>query len=786
MFSFVKFIIGWPISIVALFFIGKFFLPHLTPLISTVYEIKIALLLYSILSFFIYFFLRTYLWKEILKAKGHNLSLRESAYLWGTSELKRYVPGKVWGFLSRTILFSEKQISKSVIFSSIVIEAQLVLLGSLIVSIFSLPFIFKSLFPGFNYDQVIIYIVILGSLFLALLYIFGSYFLKKFSFLKTFSPTTNFYHVSLSVVAFLFFGLGSYLSIASLFTLSPKLLVEFISLFVFSLLLGYISLVTPMGLGIREGTITIAISKFLQIQAASFASIFTRIIFIISELLFLALTYFWAKTKNSLILKIEHILKNNKQEAILAGLIIVYAIYFVSVSFLRFDNFYTGRYDLGNMDQAVWNTVNGRIFQTSSDYFGNIGITSRLSSHADFILILLAPFYLIWDSPKMLLLLQAIILACGAIPLFLIAKKVLKNKNIALVFAFIFLVNPAVNFTNLYDFHPTVLATTFLLAAFYCLLSNKYGLFLLFAILSGLTKENIWIIISLIGGYVFIKNIFTRSWKFKVLGIAIFIISFSVFYYLTSYAIPNARGSNHFALTYYSEFGESPDKIIKNVAFSPYKVISTIIKKDRLDYLYKIFSPLGYLSLLSPLYLVFIAPDLLIKLLSNNSNLYQIYNQYSAGITPFVFISAIFGIKIVRKLFPQIPMAVFIAYLLFFTFRAYYSFGPLPGSKNPNIDMFIKPQKNREIIRNALFHIDEKYSVSATNNLGAHLSHRQVIYTVPVGVEKTDFVAFLLNDPFAQPSLQAQKDMVKKLRNDQQYSIFFEKEDFIVFKKIVD
>lgn len=782
MFSFLKFIIGWPISIIALIFIARFFLPHLTPLISKVYEIKISLLLYSILSFLVYFFLRAYLWKEILKAKGHNLSLRESSYLWQVSELKRYVPGKVWGFLARTILFSEKQISKTSIFASMIIEAQLVLLGSLIVSIFSLPFIIESL--------LITYVVISGSLFLALVYIFGSYFLKKFSFyskykvLPEFSPATNFYHVSFSVVAFVFFGLGSYLSIASIFVLNPKFFVELISLFVFSLLLGYISLVTPMGLGIREGAITIGLSKVLQVQTASFASIFTRIIFVISELFFLALTYFWAKTKNSLVLKIEHVLENNKHKVILISSIIIYIIYFTTASFLRHDNFYTGRYDLGNMDQTVWNTFNGRTFQTSSDSFDGIGITSRLFAHADFILILLAPFYLIWNDPRMLLLLQTIILGCGAIFIFLLAQKILKNKNIALTFAFVFLVNPAVNFTNLYDFHPVVLATTFLLATFYFLFSCKYVLCLLFAVLSALTKENTWIIVSVLGGYIFLKNIFGRSRKLKGLGIAIFIISLGTFYYLTSYTIPNARGADHFALAYYSEFGQSPKEIIQKVALDPRKVISIILEKEKLHYLYQIFSPLGYLSFLSPLYLVFAISDLLISLLSNNKNLYQIYYQYSATVTPFIFISAIFGIRTIKKLFPKIPMTIFIVYLLFTAFRAHYLFGPLPGSQKPNIDMFTKPQKNKEIIKTVLSHIGEKYSVSATNNLGSHLSHRQIIYTIPVGVEKTDFVVFLLNESSWPMSYQEQKEMIQDLRLNNNYSVFFEKDNFIVFKKM--
>ncbi len=129
-------------------------------------------------------------------------------------------------------------------------------------------------------------------------------------------------------------------------------------------------------------------------------------------------------------------------------------------------------------------------------------------------------------------------------------------------------------------------------------------------------------------------------------------------------------------------------------------------------------------------------------------------------------------------------MAVFIAYLLFFTFRAYYSFGPLPGSKNPNIDMFTKPQKNKEIITTVLARIDKKKTVSATNNLGAHLSHRQIIYTIPVGVAKTDFVVFLLDKSSWPVSYQEQKEMVQDLRLNSSYSVFFEKDNFIVFKKI--
>lgn len=461
---------------------------------------------------------------------------------------------------------------------------------------------------------------------------------------------------------------------------------------------------------------------------------------------------------------------------ILGILICIYIVYFTTASFLRHDNFYTGRYDLGNMDQTVWNTINGRIFQTSND---NGEIISRLAYHADFILILLSPFYLLWSNPKILLLIQTAVLAFGSVFVYLIAKEILKKKWLALVFGFLFLMNPLVQFTNLYDFHPVTLATTFLLTSFYFLIKKRYFLLVVFLMLSAITKEQVWIIISTFGFLL----LFQKSKSIKLLGTIIIIISLAIFIYLIKYAIPQSLGRQHFALTYYSDFGDSPIKVIQNILLSPHKTIPIFLEENRLNYLKQIFIPLGFLSILSPLYLIFAVPDIVKNLLSNNSQLYQIYYQYTVNITPFIFISSIFAVKKIIKLFPKTPDIYITAYLIFFTFFSAYSFGPLPWAKNPNIDMFIKPQKNKVVIENFLSWIPEKYIVAATNNLGSHLSQRKIIYTIPLGTDKADVILFLLNDQFAQPSLVAQKEMVERLKRNKDYVKVFEKDDFVIFKK---
>lgn len=459
----------------------------------------------------------------------------------------------------------------------------------------------------------------------------------------------------------------------------------------------------------------------------------------------------------------------------LISAVILYILYFTTASFLRHENFYTGRYDLGNMDQVVWNTINGRVFQSNS----SLGlINSRLSGHADFILIFLSPFYLIWNDPRMLLILQTVTIALGAVFIYLIAKKIVGNSFLSFVVSFIFLLNPGVQFANLYDFHPVTLAATFLLGAFYFFLSKKYLLFFIFCILAGLTKEQVWLIVSIFG----IFFLFSKVKRELIIGLLLFCGGLFLFYYLIWYAIPQARGSNHFALEYYAEFGDSPNDIVKNMIVSPIKIVSTFFQESQRTFLFQLLLPVGFLPLLSPHMLLFAFPDLLINLLSNNAQLRQIHYHYATAITPFLFIATIFSLRRLLNMHAVFTTKTLSIYLLAAAFFTAYSFGPLPGAKKPNIDMITKPYANKAFVEKTLATIPEEATVAATNNIGAHLAHREVLYTIPIGVDKAEYIVFLLNDSFAQPSLNAQEQMAEYLKNDDRYVLVAEKDDFIVFK----
>ena len=90
-----------------------------------------------------------------------------------------------------------------------------------------------------------------------------------------------------------------------------------------------------------------------------------------------------------------------------------------ALSVLRHRAFGSGRFDLGNMTQAVWSTANGDVLSVTDVHGEQI---SRLGAHVDPILAAFAPLWWLWPSPELLLAVQAVAVAAGALPVFWLAR----------------------------------------------------------------------------------------------------------------------------------------------------------------------------------------------------------------------------------------------------------------------------------------------------------------------------------------------------------------------------
>ena len=95
---------------------------------------------------------------------------------------------------------------------------------------------------------------------------------------------------------------------------------------------------------------------------------------------------------------------------------------------------------------------------------------NRFAAHVEPILFLIAPLYrFVTDDPRLLLWLQAIVIALGGLPLYGLARRRLDSPWAALALVAAYSLLPAVELVTLYDFHAVGLAPTLLLAALYFL-----------------------------------------------------------------------------------------------------------------------------------------------------------------------------------------------------------------------------------------------------------------------------------------------------------------------------
>lgn len=455
--------------------------------------------------------------------------------------------------------------------------------------------------------------------------------------------------------------------------------------------------------------------------------------------------------------------------------------FFSYLSIARHDNFHSRRLDLGNMEQTVWNIAHGNGF-TLTDPMGSQNI-SRLGVHADFLLILISPLYRIWSDARTLLLLQVIVIGLGALPVYWIAKETLRSKPLALFFAGAYLLYPPLERMTLHDFHAVSLSMTFLLFAYWYMRRQHYWLFAVFAVLAGLGKENIWITIGLMGLYIAFVQ------KHRLLGLVIAGIGFGLFYFLYWYAIPYALATHqHFAVAYLSEFGENQNGIVIGVLKHPFNVLSDLLKIDRLEYYATLLFPLGFLPLLAPFSLLFALPSLLINALSNNGLMRIIDYQYTSDITPFLFVSAISGFSVLRSFLSRkkiriarIGLATTI--VACFVGIGSYLWGEVPLTRQDRFYFFIWPTPEKESMEKVEKLADSKYTVSVTNNIGAHFAKRKYLYNFPVNATTSDFAIALLGDQYAWPSGDAQQQAVQELLASKEYTLIVHDGDFYAFKR---
>ena len=219
---------------------------------------------------------------------------------------------------------------------------------------------------------------------------------------------------------------------------------------------------------------------------------------------------------------------------LLLVLIAAYALTAGRLALYRHWNLESQALDMGYADQITWNNLHGNFFRFTV-FRGAVGHEqgrplafgqgadpdSLLAYHVELLFLPLAVLYLIHAGPETLIVLLTAVLALGALPAYWIAHRQLDHRGAALAFAAMYLLSPATQAANLSDFHIVSMTGAMLLFAWYFLLRGQIWAFVLMAGLCTLAKEEVGLIVGLMGLY---AAFVLRRW---LLGSAVAILAFA-------------------------------------------------------------------------------------------------------------------------------------------------------------------------------------------------------------------------------------------------------------------
>ena len=362
----------------------------------------------------------------------------------------------------------------------------------------------------------------------------------------------------------------------------------------------------------------------------------------------------------------------------------------------------TRAFDLGIFAQAIWNTLQGDFLYSSIK-----GGICLLGDHVSPLLALISPVYALWPDSRSLIVLQVLISAACIFFIGALAKEKLKDPFAVLVMVLVYCFYLSTRNALHEDFHPEVLAEPLMFAAFLFLEKRRFGLCSLCLILIAMAKENMLGVTFILGAYgLFFKK--AGHWGGLVMG-----LSALVFWLDLHWVVPYFSRQRYFYGGFFSHLS------------SPAGMLGPFLNPDTYEYLFKIFGPFLFFPFFyfPTLFLTF--PIFLQNVLSRSELTRSFGFHYTVGLTPFVFIAAIYGWTAAGRRFPWIQkhMKALACSILFISLThsgpsEYYSFW----------QNYERLSDHRRMIRQKLAAIPPGYSVLTHNSFIPHLVNRRQVH----------------------------------------------------------
>jgi glycosyltransferase 2 family protein len=235
-------------------------------------------------------FLHAMLWGQTLRLFGARLGPATTARVWFVAQVMRYAPGNIWYLFGRAYLAQREGVDPKLTSASALLELLQTSAAAVLVGSLSLPY-------WHRYGPITLSVLLAPPLLLlcaqpSLLHRFIDKLPKPQAGSDPGRGNNRLGHLILLpgyCMTWVAHGWGLYLLIRSVHPLELAVLPTVTSMFALAWLIGFLSIITPSGLGVREGALSYLLSSLMPAPTAILVALLSRVWLTVAELICVAI-----------------------------------------------------------------------------------------------------------------------------------------------------------------------------------------------------------------------------------------------------------------------------------------------------------------------------------------------------------------------------------------------------------------------------------------------------------------------------------------------------------------
>lgn len=312
-------------------------------------------------------------------------------------------------------------------------------------------------------------------------------------------------------------------------------------------------------------------------------------------------------------------------------LTVVVAVVYFLLGLYKYYAMQCGLWDFGIYDSMLSIAANDGIWMR--DYRGG------WFDHFSPVVLLLVPFYKLYDHPVWLIALQAAAMAAAAPLLYLTARRYFRQGAFPFLVTAMYCLNPYYSRMALYDFHIECLFAPLLFAAFFCYARNRFNWMTLLLAAAPLIKED-FVVPAAAAGLLLLSRRRTRFHGGIVFAAALF----WTFFVLKIY-YPHILGTAYWHYGRFELFAPTFQETAHNVLV----MAGRIFTRNTLAVILSVVLPFALLPLINwRAALLFWFPTLAIQLISGFEHQQLLMSHYSSAVLAVTPLAALWGARSLR------------------------------------------------------------------------------------------------------------------------------------------